>query len=194
MLACGAARKGLISCIAIGVNSSDKAQAVRESSRARQRDDRVGTLVHEVLASLLSRQAPVTVSSVRNEVDARLPVRLASVYRQAIRQRVVGASMIYETEFRETTWQFAGAEMIIGDSALDLVWVAPGGFVYADEIKSGLAAVARLDQITAQCRAQFAAGTTIFGRRFAGVRAILLTERRIGSLTAESQEELKWAP
>lgn len=175
------------------MDPSDKAQAIRESSRARQRDDRVGTLVHQVLASLLSRRAPITVAAVREEVDVRLPVRLASVYRQSLRQRVVGAAMIYETEFRESTWRFAGAEMIIGDSALDLVWFAPGGYVYADEIKSGISASALLDQITAQCRAQFDAGSEIFGRRFVGVRAVLLAERRVGMLTIESRGELKWA-
>lgn len=174
------------------MKSGEKTQAIRESSRARQRDDRVGTLVHEVLAALLCRQQSLTLTAIREEVDARLPVRLATVYRQSLRQRVIGAVTIYEAEFREPTWQFAGAEMIVGDSALDLVWISPAGHVYADEIKSGISASARMNQLSAQCRGQFASGSEIFGARFVGVRAILLAERRVGMLSRQSQGEIKW--
>lgn len=170
----------------------DSTQLRREASRALQTDERVGTLVHAVLGSLLRRPQPIELFAARRVIDAYLPQNLAPVYRQSLRQRVVSSVLIYETEFRRPDWRFAGAESILEDSALDLVWVTPGGRVFADEVKVGLAASQRLDQLTAQCRAQFAAGVSVFGRRFAGVRAVLIAERREGMVTAGSQGRIAW--
>lgn len=167
-------------------------QAARESARSLQLDDRVGSLIHAVLASLLRRSEGISVQSARNTVDAHLPERLAPVYRQALRQRVIASCLIYESDFRRGDWRYAGAEQILEDSALDLVWIDSTGSVYADEVKTGLASSLRIDQLTAQCQAQFAAGVSVFGRRFAGVRAVLLGERREGMLSTETAGEIEW--
>lgn len=152
----------------------------------------MGTLIHSVLANLLRKSDAITPASIRAETDAHLPSDLATVYRQSLRQRAVGAVLTYEREFRVDGWRFAGAETIVQDSALDLVWVTSAGLVYADEIKTGLNARLFLDQLTSQCAGQYAAGIQVFGPRFSGVRAILLAERRSGMYSARSRGEIAW--
>lgn len=169
-------------------------QAGRESARSLQLDDRVGSLIHVVLASLLRSSEAISVESARKTTDAQLPEGLAPVYRQALRQRVIASCLIYDSDFRRVDWRYAGAEQILEDSALDLVWIDSSGAVYADEVKAGLATSLHIYQLTAQCRAQYAAGVSVFGRRFAGVRAVLLGERREGMLGARTRGEIEWRP
>jgi hypothetical protein len=146
-----------------------------------------------VLAGLLRRDIEIAPFSIRQEVDAHLPDRLAPVYRQSLRQRVTGAALTYEEHYRVPNWRFGGAEMILGDSALDLVWITPTGSVYADELKTGLNARLHVDELAAQCEAQYIAGVETFGRRFKGVRGILLTERRCAVFPADKGGKALWS-
>lgn len=148
----------------------------REAGRAMLRDERIGALAHECLSSILRTGRQISESAVANELAARLPARLAPIYRQSVRQRVTAALASYEQNFRRRDWRFVTDEAIVEDVALDLLWVRPDGLLVADEIKTGLNAALHWGAHERQCLAQLSAGRVKFGARFAGVRLLLLAE------------------
>ncbi len=144
------------------------------AGRARLRDEAVGTLVHAVLADLLTNEAPITGASAVAATDRQLPRRLASSHRQSLRQRVSSAAVRYETNFRRADWRLIASEANAGDVRFDLVFLTSEGEICCDEIKAGSAAKDHLLAITAQGEAQLAAGIETYGSTFRGVRVVLL--------------------
>ncbi len=148
------------------------------SGRSRLSDNVVGSLTHAVVASLLEKGLPLSIDAARAETDIHLPPDLATVYRQAIRQKVGSAVSRYDQRFARVGWQFAGSEVFAGDVAFDLLWISPAGQLEADELKTGLNAERHISTVSAQCQSQVAEGNQIYGERFSGVRLVLLAAAR----------------
>lgn len=137
----------------------------------------VGTLTHACLAQLLSSGSALEPAQVRRAAALQLRSDLAPVYRASLMQRMTAAVARYRSAFMRDDWRFAGAEVIQGDVALDLLWMTSDGTLVADEIKTGPAS-ADLPRHLPQCKAQLAEGIHAYGSSFAGVRlALLATEQ-----------------
>lgn len=74
-------------------------------------------------------------------------------------------------------WTLIGAEVLVFDCRVDLLWVSPFGFAI-DEIKRHVESGPLSDKVAEQCGRYLAAGTIQFGPLFVGLRLISLTSLR----------------
>jgi hypothetical protein len=132
-----------------------------------------GTFCHQLIAELCKRQ--ITGSpAIEAAALALAPARLAAVHRQALLSFVVPMAASYVRHFARPGWRFLGAEVIVGDVALDLLWQRRGR-LEADEVKSSASEpTAWRPAAEAQALAQAHAGREHYGSSFAGVRIVAL--------------------
>ena len=152
----------------------------------------MGLLTHAVAATQLTTERVFAPAALRETVDALLPNRISVTHRQAIRQRVGTALMVYRNELVPTGWRFVSAEEIARDIKLDLVWQTGDGTYVADELKTGSWPTSRLPAMQRQCAAQCLAGRDVFGDRFEMVRLVIPAARRIGEMRMSTFGEFQW--
>lgn len=152
----------------------------------------MGLLTHAVASTQLTTDRAFTPAALRETLDVLLPSRVSVNHRQAIRQRIVTALMVYRNELVPTDWRFVSAEQIARDIKLDLVWETGEGNYIADELKTGSWPTARLPAMRRQCAAQCLAGRDIFGDRFEMVRLVIPAARRIGEMRLAAFGEFRW--
>ncbi|PKW25747.1 hypothetical protein [Phycicoccus duodecadis] len=142
----------------------------------RNRDGRVGVLVHRVIGEVVdsARALPVTdaLRMVGDTVERTVPATRGSA---AIRLRVQSHAARYVTHFmpgHECT--FLGAEVRVERGRVDLAWSHPDHGVWFDEVKTWRHAGMSWDaQTWDQVDRYMKAGTAQFGARFAGVRLVV---------------------
>lgn len=152
----------------------------------------MGLLTHAVAATQLTTERVFAPAALCETVDALLPNRVSVNHRQAIRQRLVTALMVYRNELVPTDWRFVSAEQIARDIKLDLVWQTGDGTYVADELKTGSWPTSRLPAMQRQCAAQCLAGRDVFGDRFEMVRLVIPAARRIGEMRMSTFGEFQW--
>lgn len=152
----------------------------------------VGRLLHAVAVTQLEQGRPFETSSLRETVDALISPRTSNNHRQAIRQRVVTALVVYRNELVPEEWRYVTGEAILRDVKVDLIWSMPGGELVADELKTGNWPLANFQAITRQCETQCAAGREVFGESFRMVRLVVPSVRRIGEMRTERAGEFQW--
>lgn len=157
-------------------------------------DQEAGRATHALIGALCAAWGPAAhAADVWAEARKMAAGRLPAVYRQSARQRVATAAATYFREFARPGWRFEGAEVIVGDLALDLLW-SKSGHLEADEIKSGLAAPQDWRHaVRQQAAAQADAARAVYGSAFRGVRAVLLAAPR-ESFLVRSAPSLKAPP
>jgi hypothetical protein len=135
--------------------------------------DRVGMLLHELLAEhLSSRPRSRWQDSLRDSVRDALP-SLSLAHALALETRLVSLAARYLDRYLPArSSEFLGAEVFVEDVRLDLLWLESGR-LFADELKTGSAPMSRAMAIR-QSHAQLMAGRAAFGNAFAGVRVVLL--------------------
>jgi hypothetical protein len=145
---------------------------------SRELDGRqVGQAAHLLIASLvqkgLRRPSPEDLFAAVASSD--LVAARVSSYRQAAKQRLLGAASLYFRFFAlGEGWSFAGAEVSIDGGRLDLVWEGTGG-VLSDEIKTGWPRdLAERRELEDQIGRQLAGARRKFGPSFAGIRVLIL--------------------
>lgn len=132
-----------------------------------------GVLCHRLIAELCAREITEP-HAIEALAAGLLPPRLAAVHRQALLSFVVPMAASYLRHFARPGWRFLGAEVIVGDVALDLLWQR-GGRLEADEVKSSASQPAAWRPAAeAQALAQASAARKHFGSPFAGVRIVAL--------------------
>lgn len=139
----------------------------------------IGRLVHLVIGLLLEAgyRAPDP-ETVLRYADS-LVADEAPVYRLSLRSRLVSDALAYFDRFAPPPdWTFAGREVDAPPVALDLLWRAPDGNLWADELKTGRSfGDPRAAAVRAQVGRQLLAGHDGFGDDFGGVRVCLLAKR-----------------
>ncbi len=144
--------------------------------RALLREDRVGTLCHRALAWLLAHDLPLDEPHAVAATNAVLP-QVAPVYQLSMRAWISSSIARYRHRFeRESRWRFVGAELIVGDVALDLLWIDASGRIEADELKTGPQPAGSINRSIAQATAQARIGSAALGRRFDAVRLVVLND------------------
>lgn len=96
------------------------------------------------------------------------------VRRLAMRSAVLSLTAVYVERFWIARARLVASELVMGDTAADLVWARPDGQLIVHEIKTGLFAGPDEPTIVAQAEAQAAEGHRLFGDLFAGVNVIVL--------------------
>lgn len=158
------------------------------SERARLRSESVGALVHDAVRVALGGGGRGDPGEAARMVVSR---GVAPVYRLALLHRVTTATGAYLGALRRdpASWSIMGAEVLVGEARLDLLFVDPGGRIEADEIKTGLLGpAAELPWVRAQVEAQVGLGRATFGRRFGGVRLVDLARRQATLFEADRWE------
>lgn len=141
-----------------------------------------GIAIHALIAAAAAQFGPKAhVGQLQKLAGALISERLAPVYRQSLKQRVVTAATRYFTRFGPVGWTFVGSEVVVGEVALDLVWTR-GGLVMADELKTGAVSLFGEDELKLQIEAQLAAARSRWGEAFHGVRSIRLLEPELSRL------------
>lgn len=133
----------------------------------------IGTLLHLAIQWLVVASPTDGTEAVRRRAAAQvLPEGLAVIHRLMVDQRVAQGVDVWLAEFDpRPTWQPLAVEVNVGDVRIDLLWIAAGGRIRADELKSG--GIAGRDR--RQATAIDAAGAMAFGSAWAGVRLIGLS-------------------
>lgn len=164
----------------------------RERYRALLQPLPIGQLTHAVATAQLEQGRPFDPKSLRETVDAFLPARTASTYRQAVRQRVITALVVYRRELVPDGWRFISGEQIARDVKLDLLWATPNGSLVADELKTGSWPLVDALPIQRQCATQCRAARESFGDSFQMVRLVIPSARKIGEMTPEKEGVFRW--
>jgi hypothetical protein len=148
-------------------------------------EDRLGTICHKGLAWLLTHELPLDEPHAVFAADAMLGRDVAVVYRASLRAWVAGATVRYERHFRRSdAWRFLGAEVIVDEVALDMLWVNFDGRVEADELKTGLEPAGSLASSLAQAIGQARAAAAIIGSQFQAVRLVVLNDPQLSAVIA----------
>jgi hypothetical protein len=117
-------------------------------------------------------------------------------YRQAAKQKLVGAVAVYFRLFAlDEEWHFVGAEVPVRGSRVDLVFEGKDDRVLVDELKTGrIQTVEEKRAAEEQLRRHVAAGAAEYGARFAGVRQLWLgaPARSMWAKPDGSSETLTW--
>lgn len=164
----------------------------RERNRALLQPLQIGKLSHAVATEQLEQGRPFDPKSLRETVDAFLPARTAGTYRQAVRQRVITALIVYRRELVPEGWRFVSGEHIARDVKLDLLWATSNGSLVADELKTGSWPLVDELAIRRQCATQCHAAREAFGDSFEMVRLIVPSARKIGEMTPEAAGVFRW--
>jgi len=141
------------------------------------RPDQVGTTTHELIAELFVSEIDLDDPIAINDHMRKRVLSYSISHTQSRRLRVGTSVAKYFSRFRRSTdWTFLGAEVHVGDVRLDLLWIGKDGQIQADEVKTGIGAVFGKERtLRPQLEAQVAAGVQVFGGKFHGVRAVLLS-------------------
>jgi hypothetical protein len=129
--------------------------------------------VHLAVQWLVVAAAGDGAEAVRRRAAAQvLPDGLAVIHRLMVEQRVAQGVGVWLDEFDpRPDWRPLAVEVNVGDVRIDLLSIASGGRIRADELKSG--------GLTARDRRQASAideaGAATFGSAWAGVRLIGLS-------------------
>lgn len=170
----------------------DVAQSERARSRALLQPINVGRLTHAVAAAQLERGEAFDVASLRQCVDALISPRISVNHKQAIRQRVTTALVVYREALVPAGWRFVSAEEVVRDVKLDILWEQPSGALVADELKTGTWPLSSIEAATRQCESQCAAGREAFGDSFEAVRLIVPEARKVGEMRSAQMGEFQW--
>jgi hypothetical protein len=137
----------------------------------------IGRATHRVIAHLVDEghRAP-SGDDIRTTVLSEPAAGLPHVYGLAARRRISAAVSLYFRHFVPGPhWRFLGAELRVPGACLDLVFSHGREGVLADELKTGLAAADGQDQgLEGQLVRALSGGSAMFGRRFRGIRVLLL--------------------
>lgn len=136
----------------------------------------VGTATHELIG-LLALRHPAGVPAageLKAAARALLSGGRSPSARQAMRVAVISLAGVYLQRFWPRGARLVACELVIGDSAVDLLWLLGDGTLFADELKTGIAACELHEPTVAQAHAQAADGAVLLGDSFIGVRVALL--------------------
>ena len=159
----------------VGAIGSQRALSLA-AQRAMLHEDQLGTVSHRAIAWLLSHDLPLNDVQAVRATDEIIGPDVAPIYRASVRAWVSGVVGRYERYFRrDGAWSFLGAEAILGDVALDLLWVNTSGCLEADELKTGTSPAGRIADSVAQARHQAKAAFASLGSTFRAVRLIVVT-------------------
>ncbi len=136
----------------------------------------IGTATHRLIGLLALRHAPgvPAVWELTDAARALLCSGRSPSARQSMRVGVISLAGVYLARFWPLGARLVACELVVGDSALDLLWLLGDGTLFADELKTGIAACELHEPTVAQARAQAVNGAVLLGESFIGVRVALL--------------------
>lgn len=149
---------------------------VAAASRRLAHASLVGTATHQLIGLLALRHPAVTPSAceLRDTARGLLCRGRSPSARQAMRVAVISLAGVYLQRFWPRAARLVACELVVGDSAVDLLWLLSDGTLFADELKTGIAACELHEPTVAQAHAQAADGAVLLGESFIGVRVALL--------------------
>lgn len=136
----------------------------------------VGTATHQLIGLLALRHPAATPAVCELKSTARVLLcggRSPSA-RQAMRVAVISLAGVYLQRFWPRGARLVACELVVGDSAVDLLWLQGDGTLFADDLKTGIAACGLHEPTVVQAHAQAADGAVLLGESFIGVRVALL--------------------
>jgi hypothetical protein len=157
----------------------------------------LGTVAHVAIGELLAAgvRRP-TADEIMKLVGRHRLLRTVTQYRQAAKQKLVGAVAVYFRLFAlAEEWRFVGAELPVRGSRFDLVFEGTDDRVLVDELKTGrIQTVEERRAAEEQLRRHIGAGVEEYGGRFAGVRQLWLgaPARSVWAKPDGSSEALTW--
>lgn len=158
------------------IRSTPAAQAstAPENSEPEITETYVGTVTHRLIALVAEQFGGRATPSEFLQLATTVNPRGSIVGRQALRMNAVTLAASYFRDFAFDSADFVGSEIWVGPQPVDLVWNRHQK-IWVDEIKTGLTpAGSAYAGLELQVKEQWAAGAAEFGRRWGGVRAIIL--------------------
>jgi hypothetical protein len=136
----------------------------------------VGTATHQLIGLLALRHPADLPARHQLTVTARglLSHGRSPSARQAMRVAVISLAGVYLQRFWPRGARLIACELVIGDSAIDLLWLQRDGAMFVDELKTGIAASELHAPTVAQARTQADECARLLGESFLGVRVALL--------------------
>ena len=136
----------------------------------------VSTATHQLIGLLALRHpaAAPAVCELKSTARALLCGGRSPSARQAMRVAVISLAGVYLQRFWPRGARLVACELVVGDSAVDLLWLQGDGTLFADELKTGIAACELHEPTVVQAHAQAADGAVLLGESFIGVRVALL--------------------
>lgn len=135
----------------------------------------VGTSVHLLIQLLAERGGPApAVADVIGEGRAFVGHGRSPSARQALRVAVITLTCVYVRQFWPLGGRLIASELIVGDAALDLLWLLADGRLQAHELKTGMFAGPAHEPTVMQARRQAEQASALLGASFSGVRVALL--------------------
>ena len=140
------------------------------------RHELVGTLVHDVIASLAKTTRSPHIPEILAAAERSVP-HLEPNEGRAHKQNIAGLTASYFHRLvPNDAWRFAGAEKHLGIGRIDLLWEHPRGDLLIDELKAGQASFFGTTAHHAQARRYLIDGRTAYGPRLRAVRLLCLTD------------------
>lgn len=163
---------GIPSC----TQTSDEPTPLAVASRRLADASSTGTATHQLIGLLALRHAPglPAVWQLKQAARALLCGGRSPSARQSMRVGVISLAGVYLERFWPLGARLVACEFVVGDSALDLLWLLSDGTLFADELKTGIAACEAHEPTVAQANAQAQDGALVLGASFIGVRVALL--------------------
>jgi len=157
----------------------------------------LGTVAHVAIGELLAAGVHrPTAEEIMKLVGRHRLLQTVTMYRQAAKQKLVGAVAVYFRFFAlDEEWRFVGAEVPVRGSRFDLVFEGTDDRVLVDELKTGrIQTVEERSAAEEQLRRHVAAGAAEYCRCFAGVRQLWLgaPTRSVWAKPDGSSETLTW--
>jgi hypothetical protein len=136
----------------------------------------IGTATHQLIGLLALRHAPgvPAVWELKEAARALLCSGRSPSARQSMRVGGISLAGVYLARFWPRGARLVACELVVGDSALDLLWLLGDSALFADELKTGIAACEAHEPTVAQANAQAQDGALVLGESFIGVRVALL--------------------
>lgn len=136
----------------------------------------VGTATHRLVGLLAMRhraKAPAA-DEMKDAARALLCGGRSPSARQAMRVAVISLTGVYAQRFWPSEARLVACELVVGDSAVDLLWLLGDGTLFVDELKTGIAACELHEPTLTQARTQADEALGLLGGSFIGVRVVLL--------------------
>jgi hypothetical protein len=156
---------------------------------ARSRE--IGTLTHQVIASLLPVTSSPTPEQITAAVNAALP-GYAPIEARAHRQNIAGAVGSYFWRLLPPPqWLFHGAEVHLGLGRVDLLWVDFDERILLDEIKTGHPRDLQLSSTREQITSYGDCARLRWADRYVGIRVLSTRDPRKSQLVTPNGH---WKP
>lgn len=154
---------------------------------------RTNALACRQLVSLLAFHHPVAppaTSAIRGHARAHVGAGRAPNPRQGMRIAVISLTAVYVERFWPVGARLVASGVDVGAATISLIWMLDDGAMFADDLKTGIAASPQHPPTVERAHRQAAATGRLLGQSFLGVRVALL-RRPVDSFFVASRPQTK---